>query len=56
MVYVCIIVIYFKRIKRILLEKMSESETIEVMKLNWPYYEKYLFLCGRIEYLREIQN
>ena len=38
------IAIYFKRIKRILLEKKSGSETVEVMKLKWPYHEKYFFV------------
>ena len=42
--------------KWILLGKMSESETVEVMKLKWPYYEKYFFLCGKITKLNSKLN
>ena len=59
-VYVYIIVLYFKRIKRLLLEKKSGSETMEMMEVKWPYYEKQFFCdksenwIHKIEYLHEI--
>ena len=40
--------VYYSRIKRILLEKKSGPETVEVMKLKWSYYEKYFFLCDKM--------
>ena len=43
MVFVCIIVVYFERTKHMLLEEKSGSETVEVMKVKWPYYEKCFF-------------
>ena len=38
--YVLHIAIYFKKIKWILIEKKSRSETVEVMKLEWRYCEE----------------
>ena len=41
-------VIYVKRINLMLLEEKSGSETVEVMKVKWPYCEKKLKLNSKL--------